>query len=107
MDKSLSTYAIAEAKRLLSLLKESSDQEYAKLADDILIFFHRLHDHFGIAKSSSPRFSGRTFIILEDIIYELESHPEETMQSASSHEFIVHVLEDIATGKLTIIAKQA
>ena len=91
-----------EARLFLQAIKNNSEGELLRYADEFLSYFHRLHDQYGITRSTSPRFSGKTFIILEDIIYELESHPEETLKSPSSREFIVDVLEDIANGRIIL-----
>lgn len=106
MGKSSSSPIVEQAHLLLNLFQNYSDAEIAKHADDFLSYFYHLHDHCEIVKSTSPRFSGTTFVILEDTIYRLESDPESVFQSTDFKEFIAQVLSDITTGRILIKQKQ-
>ena len=112
MGKATSSPAIDQARLLLNLFKTLSEAESARHADDVLSYFRKLHDHYQITKSSSPRFldthslgTGTTFIILEEVMYELEARPDKTLLSSDFREFIISVLEDIAGGRIQLASK--
>ena len=88
-------------------MKDLSEAEASRRADDYLSFFRTLHDKYGIGRSKSPRFSGTTFIVLEEVMYELEARPESTMRSHDFREFIGGVLDDIATGNVHVVPNPA
>ena len=92
-----------KALKFLNILRSSTDA--TELADDLLVLFYDLHDHYRIAQSSSPRFSAKSFAILGELIYNLESRPDETMQSEHWKSFCEMILEDIDTGRITIARK--
>jgi len=98
---------VSQASLLLQHFDTLSESELARYADDILVYFRSLHDHWMVVKSSSPRFSGSTFIILEEVMYHLEAHPDETLKSPDLREFMRLILEDIADGRILIAAKES
>lgn len=105
MGKATSSPIIDQARLLLDLFNNSSEAEIVHHADDILSYFTMLRDKYGIAKSGSPRFSGHTFSILQESIYQLESNPDSTMRNDGFKEFIRLVLEDIATVRIQLVLK--
>jgi hypothetical protein len=94
------------AKGFLNLMKQSSDEDIVKQADNLLLYFNGLRDQYDIVKSTSPRFSGRNFHFLADIIYQLESDVEGTVKSEDSRTFLTNLLEDISTQKIEIARKK-
>lgn len=95
------------SKGFLNLMKQSSEEDIVKQIDNFLVFFRGLRDEFEIAKSKSPRFSGKNFHFLSDLITDLESDPEGTLRSNDYRTFITNLLEDISFGKLEIVRKTA
>jgi hypothetical protein len=91
---------LEKARSLLSQLQGPSTP--VSLADDILLFFYDLHDNYFIARSSSLRFTAKTFSILGDVIYGLESDPDGTLLNDHWKNFIQLTLEGIATGKIVV-----
>ena len=75
---------IREAQSLLARIKEGSIPAVSATADDLLLFCYRLRDGYRIVGSSSKQFRGPTFSSLNGLLYELESKPDETMQSIES-----------------------
>lgn len=98
---------VGQARSLLEMLRSGSESDVRHHADDILSYFSLLHENYAVGRSSSPRFSGKTFIILEEVIYQLESDPEETLKNQGFRDFIFLVLEDIAWGRIAIVPKAA
>lgn len=94
------------AKGFLNLMKQSSDEDIVKQADNLLLYFNGLRDKYDIVKSTSPRFSGRNFHFLADLIYQLESDVEGTVKSEDSRTFLTNLLEDISTQKIEIARKK-
>ncbi|MBI1807394.1 MAG: hypothetical protein HYR76_10130 [Ignavibacteria bacterium] len=107
MGKVTASPIVDQARLLLNMFRNTSDAEVIHHADDLLSYFLTLRNHHGVANSRSPRFSGKTFHILEEVIYELESDPEATLLNDGFKEFIVLVLEDIALNRIDVIAKPA
>ena len=107
MGKATASPIVDQARLLLNLFQNSYEKEVARHADDILLYFRKLHDNYEIAKSTSPRFSGKTFVILEEVIYQLESHPDRTLRNSGMREFIVLVLEDITKNRIQLEVKGA
>ncbi len=93
------------ARGFLNLIKQSSDEDIVAQIDNFLIYFRGLRDQFDIVKSTSPRFSGKNFHFLADLIADLESDPEGTLRSEDYRAFITNLLEDLASGKLEISRK--
>lgn len=92
-----------KAWKFLNILRASTDATV--LADDLLVFFYDLRDNYSVAHSSSPRFSAKSFSILGELLYSLESRPDETMQNEHWRSFCEMVLEDIALGRIEIAKK--
>ncbi|MGA2624417.1 MAG: hypothetical protein ABSF91_11225 [Bacteroidota bacterium] len=107
MGKGAAANLADEARSLLHLFGNSSEGEMTRHADDVLSFFRKLHDSYRITKSQSPRFSGTTFIILEEVMYELEARPDATLRSGDFREFITAVLYDISSGRVRVAAKNS
>ena len=106
MGQSQALPVVQEARSLLQLFMNLSENELARHADDILLYLRKLHDQYQIRKSRSPRFSGSTFFILENVMYELEAHPDETLRSSDFREFIMAVLSDISSLKIEVVARK-
>jgi hypothetical protein len=97
---------LPQARALLEVLRGSSEAEVRKSADDLLLFSHRLHDRYVVLRSSSSRFKGPTFGFLRDVIYQLESRPDETLASPEWRSFLQSLLEEIVTGKIVIAERK-
>jgi hypothetical protein len=93
------------ARGFQNLMKQSSEEDIVAQIDNFLIYFRGLRDQFEIVKSKSPRFSGKNFTFLADLITDLESDPEGTLRSEDYRVFINNLLEDISSGKLEIARK--
>jgi len=91
---------IAEARKFLQILQQSSEYESMKYADEILVYLYNLQDHYTILKTKSPRFSQGKIRSLGDLIYQLESKPEESFRSSELKNFLILALEDIALGRV-------
>lgn len=102
MKQSSANTIVLEAKRLLEVFKGLSDAEIAKSADDLLLYCYRLHDEHVIVRSASPRSPGRTLSSLRDVIYQLESKPDETLMSPEWRDLLLSVLEDIVSGRVVV-----
>ena len=96
---------VSISKGFLNLIKQSSDEDIVGQVDNFLVFFRGLRDQYEIVKSTSPRFSGKNFHFLADLITDLESDPEGTLRSADYRSFITNLLEDLSFGKLEIARK--
>ena len=92
-----------KAQSFLKLMRTSTDA--TALADELLVFFYDLHDNYRIVQSSGSRFSAKSFTALNDVMYSLESRPDETMKTEHWKNFIENLLEDIATGRIVIAKK--
>jgi ABC-type sugar transport system substrate-binding protein len=86
-------------------LQGLSSADISGIADDLLVFLYDLHDNYRITQSSGSRFSAKSFGFLNDLIYNLESRPDETMQSDHWREFIRAVLDDIVAKRIVIAKK--
>jgi hypothetical protein len=93
------------AKGFLNLMKQSSEEDIVRQIDNFLVFFRGLRDQFEIVRSKSPRFSGKNFHFLADLITDLESDPEGTLRSTDYRTTITNLLEDISFGKIEIARK--
>ncbi len=93
---------LTQARALFGVLKDAQEAEVRKAADDLLVFCYRLHDRYVILRSSNPRFKGPTFAILRDVMYQLESKPDETLASPEWREFLRSLVEDIVTGRIVV-----
>jgi hypothetical protein len=91
-----------------SLLKELHDYAGGQRdlkADNLLLFLHRLRDRYRVLHPSSDRSKLTSIGFLPDILYQLESHPDATLQSEELRSRIETLLRDLAEGKLTISIK--
>jgi len=93
------------AKGFLNLMKQSSDEDIVGQIDNFLVYFRGLRDQFEIVASKSPRFKGKNFHFLADLISDLESDPDGTLRSADYRSFITNLLDDLSTGKIEIVRK--
>lgn len=93
---------IKEAQSLLARIKEGSIPAVSATADDLLLFCYRLRDGYRIVGSSSKRFRGPTFSSLNGLLYELESKPHETMQSAEWRSVIENLLQALVSGAIIV-----
>jgi hypothetical protein len=91
-----------QAFSLLNQMREQSGGRPTLSADDLLLFCYRLRDGYRIVQSTSDRFRGATFGFLNDLLYQLESRPEETLQSPEWSTLIESFLRDLASGKFTL-----
>jgi hypothetical protein len=92
----------AQAKVLLASLQQPHERSSASTADDLLLFFYRLRDEFRIIRSSSDRFKGSSFSFLYELLYQLESRPDETLLSTEWRTFIEVLLSDIGSGRIVV-----
>ena len=93
---------VLEARALLVRMSEGSPAADAAVADDLLLFCYRLRDGYRIARSSVREFRGPTFASLNSLLYELESKPQETMNSPEWRSVIESLLRALATGTVVI-----
>ncbi len=107
MGKATASPVVDQARLLLTTFRNSSESEIVHHADDVLTYFQSLRENYSILRSTSPRFSGNTFNILEEVIYQLESDPDATLHNEGFREFILLVLEDIASNRIQVVARPA
>lgn len=91
-----------QAFSLLNQLREQTGRRPALSADDLLLFCYRLRDGYRIVQSTSDRFRGTTFGFLNELLYQLESRQDETLQSPEWRTLIESLLRDLASGKFTL-----
>jgi hypothetical protein len=92
-----------QALSLLNKLREQTGRQPALSADDLLLFCYRLRDGYRIVRSTSDRFRGTTFGFLNELLYQLESRPDETLQSPEWRTLIESLLHELASGKFTLV----
>lgn len=107
MGKATASPVVDQARLLLQMFRNTSDSELVHHADDVLTYFHSLRENYSIGRSTSPRFSGNTFHILEEVIYQLESDPDATLRNEGFREFITLVLDDIANHRIQVVTRRA
>lgn len=95
----------AQAKVFLTTLHQTHERQSAATADDLLLFFYRLRDEYRIVRSTSDRFKGPSFAFLHELLYQLESRPDETLLSAEWRTFVEVLLSDIASGRIVVANK--
>lgn len=100
MDNPLKT-----ARELQVRVQQLSTAELPTLADDLLLFLYRLKDEYRIVKSSSRSITGKSFSVLNNLIYDLESSPDTTLTNTSSVEFVKSLLENLVRGTILIQKK--
>ncbi len=96
---------ISEARRFHQILLESSEYESSRYADEILLYLYNLQDNYTILKSRSPRFSQGPIISLRDLIYQLESRPDETFRNGDMKSRMMLILDDIASERVEAVVK--
>lgn len=89
-----------QAKVFLASLRQHEGS--SGMADDLLVFFYRLRDEYRIIRSTSDRFRGPSFSFLHELLYQLESRPDETLLSAEWRTFIEKLLSDIESGRIDV-----
>ena len=94
-----------EAGELLKEFRESGSRPLPLTADNLLLFGYRLRDGYRIVRSTSTRFKGSSFAFLQELLYQLESRPDETMSSVEWREMIERLLIDLALGKIVVTKK--
>jgi hypothetical protein len=94
-----------QAKVFLTTLRQMQDCHSAAAADDLLLFFYRLRDEYRIIRSTSDRFNGASFSFLHELLYQLESRPDETLLSAEWRTFVEVLLSDLVLGKIVVARK--
>ena len=90
----------AQARMFLRTIQQPHDGKPGTTADDLLLFFYRLRDEYRITRSTSDRFKGTSFAFLHELLYQLESRPEETMMSQEWRAFAEALLSDLASGRI-------
>jgi len=95
-----------QASFLLRELREHAGNPQDMKADELLLFFYRLRDGYRVVHSSSDRSQGSSFGFLADILYQLESRPDESLRSEEFESRIESLLRDLAEGRLTLSRKE-
>jgi len=95
----------AQAKLFLTALQQMQGSHSAATADDLLLFFYRLRDEYRISRSTSDLFKGPSFSFLHELLYQLESRPDETLLSAEWQSFVEMLLSDLVSGKIVVVNK--
>ena len=94
-----------QASSLLRELHEHAGSPQDTRADDLLLFFYRLRDGYSVVRPSSGSSKGSSFGFLPDILYQLESRPDEALQSEELKSRIESLLRDLSEGRLTLSRK--
>ena len=105
MNGAVQDTVVEQARNLLAVIRQSDGGGSAATADDLLLFLYRLRDQYRIVRSTSDRFRGASFSFLHDLLYQLESRPDETMRSSEWRTFIQGLLSDIVSGRITIATR--
>lgn len=103
--RSLVENAIDTARELLRRFNQALPAEVPTLADELLLYLYRLKDEFVIVRSTSRLFTGKSFAVLQNLIYNLESAPDETLHNPATVDFVRAVLEDLIRGNILIQKK--
>jgi hypothetical protein len=90
------------AREFLMQLRDRQGSDTAVSADDLLLFLYRLRDGYRIVRSEGGRFKGPTFGFIHELLYQLESRPDETLASAEWREFVESLLNELASGKIAL-----
>ena len=93
---------VRAARALLMRLGDSTGAGAARLPDDILLFCYRLRDEYRIRRSTSKIISGPTFASLHEVLYQLESRPDETLASDEWRSYLEALLRDITSGAIVL-----
>jgi hypothetical protein len=94
-----------QASSLLKAVREHAGGPQDMKADDLLLFLYRLRDGYRVVHSSSDRSKGNSFGFLPDILYQLESRPDATLESEEWNSRIELLLRDLAEGRLMLLRK--
>lgn len=94
-----------QAEEFLRQLRDPQSGGTAVSADDLLLFLYRLRDGYSIVRSGSGRFKGPTFAFIHELLYQLESRPDETLASAEWRELIESLLHELASKKIMLKKK--
>jgi hypothetical protein len=94
-----------QAQAILKQMHGRSGGTESLSADDLLLFCYRLRDGYRIVRSTSARFTGTSFVFLNDLLYQLESRPDETLRSPEWRDVIEVLLLDLSSGRLVLAAK--
>ncbi|HEX9614280.1 MAG TPA: hypothetical protein VGA55_02180 [Bacteroidota bacterium] len=97
-----SNSVVQEARRLVLLAGEE-----AGWADEVLLFFYRLRDNFKVSASTSSFLVGKSFHVLNPIIYELESNPDRIVENREQRLIIEGILRDLVSGAIRCEASRA
>jgi hypothetical protein len=92
----------ATAKMFLAGLHQMSGLQRTPTADDLLLFFYRLRDEYRIVRSTSNRFKGPSFAFLHELLYQLESRPDEALRSEEWRTYVEMLLSDIASDRIIV-----
>ncbi len=93
---------INTASELLRRLNQALPAEATALADDLLLLLYRLKDEYTVVRSTSRSITGKSFVVLQNPIYNLESAPDATMSNPATVEFLRTLLEDLVRGNIVI-----
>lgn len=94
---------VNQAKKFLRILEESADTATPGFADEVLLFCYRLRDQYRIARSRNPRFPGPTLNSLNEVLYQLESNPDQTFQRGEWRDLLKSFLEGIANRDIILV----
>lgn len=92
---------VLQAKTLLRSLNETRRSE-ENLADELLLFLYRLRDTHRIIRSSHPLVQGKSFVVLNEVIYRLESDPDTALSDGEISGTLRSVLEGIVKGTILL-----
>ncbi len=94
-----------QADAFLKQLRDQRSGWTSLSADDLLLFLYRLHDGYRIVRSGSRRFRGPSFAFLQGLLYQLESRPDKTFDSAEWRKFIEVFLQELVSKKIILEKK--
>ncbi|MFH0989269.1 MAG: hypothetical protein V1799_04545 [bacterium] len=92
----------SQASHLLLYLNQHSEDQLAGMADEYLLFLYRLRDRYQIVRSSSRIFTGKSFSVLNDLLYQLESNPAAAMSRHDTKQLLLTLLQEMTQGKIII-----
>lgn len=90
------------ARGLLRWIEQTPSSELPTLADELLLFLNRLKDQYTVVETTSRSFTGKSFAVLQAVIYDLESAPDATMRNEATVEFLRALLGGIVRGSIVI-----
>lgn len=96
---------IETARELLRRMHQTPPAELAALADELLLFLYRLKDEYAIVESTSRSIAGKSFVVLQGVMYDLESAPDATMRNEATVGFLRTLLEELVRGNIVIQKK--